>query len=208
MQDEVVRLQKIIAQKDAEILMLRTELKRMQQVARRASGGKGFTIGQFDKITDKDAKIEAMQAEINRLTGQFGYGSAFKGEYKSKYYSGSARKKEAAKANLAEWQRLVNTYGKDKAKQIAERKRNFKKTFNNKSSDVPKTGNAAHDRFTAIMDSLDESDRELIRDYYDSEDVLDVGTQWLDNDISEDEYVDADVAKEMLDAYVRWMTPD
>lgn len=128
--------------------------------------------------------------------------------YVSKYYSRKPTEKqlEAAKANLADWQRLKSSYGMEKAKKIAERRRNLKKTMGGHSYDVPKRGTAAQDRFRAIMDSLNDSDRESIRDYYDSNDILEVGTQWLDSDeLGEDEYMDAETAEELLNAYERWM---
>lgn len=135
-------------------------------------------------------------------------GKIFKDDkpYVSKYYGPTKPQIEAAKKNLAEWSRLKSSYGVEKAKKIAERRRNLKKTFSRNSTIVPKSGKGAQDRFKAIMDSLDDADRESIRDYYDSHDILEVGTQWLETeDFDENEYMDVDTAEELLNAYERWM---
>lgn len=190
------------------LIDLRTELKRMQAVARRHNGGKGYSIVSFDKIADFERRISAMEQEIARLKQEYGSGSAFKGESKSRY-SRTEAQINAAKSNIKEWNRLRSEYGMDKAKRIAERRRNLKKTFKNKSLDVPHSGTAAQDRFKAIMDSIREGDRDRFRGddetYYDSHDILDIGTQWLEeNDFNEDEYMDADEAEELLRAWTRW----
>lgn len=133
-------------------------------------------------------------------------------DYEPKYYGKrkqTAAQQEAAMRNLQEWHRLRSEYGMDKAKRIAERRRNLKKTFKNKPFDVPHGGTDAQDRFKAIMDSIREEDRDRFRGedetYYDSHDILDVGTQWLEeNDFNEDEYMDADEAEELLRAWTKW----
>lgn len=133
-------------------------------------------------------------------------------DYEPKYYGKRKQteaQKEAAKSNIQDWNRLRKTYGLEKAKNIAQRRRNLKKTFKNQAIDVPHDGEAAQDRFKAIMDSIREGDRDRFRGddetYYDSHDILDVGTQWLEeNDFDEDEYMDADEAEELLRAWTRW----
>lgn len=129
--------------------------------------------------------------------------------YEPKYYGRSEKQKEAAVKNIQEWNRLRSQYGMNKAKRIAERRRNLKKTFKNRPFDVPHENKPAQDRFKAIMDSIREEDRDRFRKgeetYYDSHDILDVGTQWLEEkDFNEDEYMDADEAEELLRSWTRW----
>lgn len=129
-------------------------------------------------------------------------------DYEPKYYGKrkqTAAQKEAAMKNIKEWNRLRSDYGMEKAKRIAERKRNLKKTFSESQNMVPKSGTAAHDRFKAIIDSLPESERDRIRDGNDSEDILDVGSRWIENDDYDgEEYMDVDEVDEMLNAWRKW----
>lgn len=189
------------------LIDLRAELKRMQAVARRHNGGKGYSIVSFDKIADFERKISAMEQEIARLIQEHGSGSAFKGESSSKSrYGPTEAQINAARANIQEWNRLRSKYGTKKAKEIAARRRNLKKTFKEEGSgSVPLTGSAAHDRYTAIMDSLPPELRDKIRDENDSEDVLEAGSRWLEEDeFEEGEYMDADVAQELIDSWLKW----
>lgn len=133
-------------------------------------------------------------------------------DYEPKYYGKrkqTAAQQEAAMRNLQEWNRLRSNYGMEKAKRIAERRRNLKKTFKQSPNTAPHGGTAAQDRFKSIMDSIREEDRDRFRGdeetYFDSHDILDVGTQWLEeNDFDEDEYIDADEAEELLRSWARW----
>lgn len=113
---------------------------------------------------------------------------------------------EAAKANIKAWNDLKDKYGPEKAKEIARRRRNLKKTFKEEGTgNVPLQHRPAQDRFTAIMDSLPESERERIRTTNDSEDILEAGSRWLEEkEFEEGEYMDADVAQELIDAWSRW----
>lgn len=129
-------------------------------------------------------------------------------DYESKYYKRkqTEAQKQAAKANLEDWNRLKKTYGLEKAKSIAARRRNLKRTFKEEGSgNVPLEGRAAHDRFTAIMDSLSPEERQRIKEQNDSEDVLEAGSRWLEEEeFEEDEYMDADVAQELIDSWLKW----
>ena len=128
--------------------------------------------------------------------------------YESKYYGKrkqTAAQQEAARANIKAWNDLKDKYGPEKAKRIAERRRNLKKTFNDSQNMVPKGGSAAQDRFKAIMDSLPESERERIKKGNDSEDILDVGSRWLEReDYDGEEYMDVAEVDEMLNSWRKW----
>lgn len=188
------------------LIDLRAELKRMQSVARRHNGGKGYSIVSFDKIADFERRISAMEQEIARLKQEYGSGSAFKGEFKSRYNRTEAQI-NASKSNINAWNDLRKKYGTEKAKRIATRRRNLKKTFQEETSgNVPSSGKAARDRYSAIMDTLNEADRQKFREDYDSLTVLEVGSKWLEEgDWDEDEYMDADEAEELLIAWEKWM---
>lgn len=140
------------------------------------------------------------------MAQEYGSGSAFKGEFKSRY-SRTEAQINAARANINAWNDLRKKYGTEKAKRIAARRRNLKKTFQEGTSgNVPSSGKAAHDRYKAIMDSLNEADRQKFREEYDSLAVLEVGSKWLEEgDWDEDEYMDADEAEELLIAWEKWM---
>ena len=130
-------------------------------------------------------------------------------DYEPKYYGKRKQteaQKEAAIKNIQEWNRLRSKYGLEKAKKIASRRRDLKQTFKEPNPNVPKSGKAAQDRFKAIMNTFDESDRQKFREEYDSLDVLEVGSKWLEEgDWDEDQYMDVDEAEELLVVWEKWM---
>lgn len=136
----------------------------------------------------------------NRL---FSNDKPYEGRYKKER---TEAQKQAAIKNLQDWNRLRSNYGLEKAKEIATRRRNLKKTFNEEGTgNVPLKNRPAQDRFAAIMDSLPPEERERIRETNDSEDVLEAGSRWLEEkEFEEDEYMDADVAQELIDSWLRW----
>lgn len=136
----------------------------------------------------------------NRL---FSNDTPYEGRYTRKQ---TEAQKQAARANIKEWNRLRSEYGLEKAKKIAARRRDLKQTFKDSNSSVPKSEKDAHDRFKAIMNTLDEADRQKFREEYDSLAVLEVGSKWLEEgDWDEDQYMDADEAEELLIAWETWM---
>ncbi len=72
--------------------------------------------------------------------------------------------------NLTYWNALRKKYGTKRAKEIVEA-RGHKRVY--------KTGTASHDLFETIMDKVSEEDRDRLRDQWDSDSVLEVGSTWV-----------------------------
>ena len=167
------------------LIDLRSELMRMQKVARKHNGGKGYSIVSFDKIADFERRITAMEKEIARLQQEYGSGSAFKGNYEGRYNQ-SAKQREAARTNISNWNALVKEYGRDKAKKMKDRVGNanklydmvFNKAFYIDPDKLPEIqggatrGQAAKDRYSQIVDIVFNGAYELAH-AYDSDDLFD-----------------------------------
>jgi hypothetical protein len=124
--------------------------------------------------------------------------------YEPKYYGRSDKQRESARRNINQWNALRSKYGTEKAKEISRRRRDLRQVMENRSnfSSTPHSGQAAQDLFRSIMNVFDEADREHIREGYVSGDILDLGEQWIE-EYDEDEYMDADIAEELLKDYAR-----
>lgn len=124
--------------------------------------------------------------------------------YEPKYYGRSDKQKESARRNIQAWNQLRDKYGNEKAKEISRRRRDLRQVMKNKTafSSTPHSGTAAQDLFKSIMNTFDEGDRDRIRDGYVSGDILDLGESWIE-EYDEDEYMDPDIAEELLKDYAR-----
>ena len=124
--------------------------------------------------------------------------------YESKYYVRSDKQKESARRNIQAWNQLREKYGTEKAKEISRRRRDLRQVMKNKTafSSTPHSGTAAQDLFKSIMNTFDEGDRDRIRGGYVSGDILDLGETWIE-EYDEDEYMDPDIAEELLKDYAR-----
>lgn len=106
------------------------------------------------------------------------------------------------------YQDLKRRYGKERAKEMSKKIREFRKKYDRAQlrGSAPHSGQAAHELFGRIMDSMSPSDRDGMREAYDSHDILDVGESWVnDMDLDEGEYADADEFDEMMMAYRKWI---
>ena len=124
--------------------------------------------------------------------------------YEPKYYGRSDKQIESARRNINQWNALRSKYGTEKAKEISRRRRDLRQVMKNRTamSSTPHSGQAAQDLFKSIMNVFDDADRERIREGYVSGDILDLGEQWIE-EYNEDEYMDADIADELLRDYAR-----
>lgn len=127
-----------------------------------------------------------------------------KDNYEPKYYGRSDKQIESARRNIKQWNDLKDKYGEEKAKEISRRRRDLRKVMKNKTftSTAPHSGQAAHDLFKSIMNIFDEGNRDKIRKGYESDDILDLGESWVEK-YDEDEYMDPDIAEELLKDYAR-----
>lgn len=89
--------------------------------------------------------------------------------------------------NLTYWNALRKKYGTQRAKEIVEA-RGHKR--------VHKTGTASHDLFETIMDKVSEEDRDKLRDQWDSDSVLEVGSTWVNR--PDGNYITFEEADNML----------
>lgn len=108
---------------------------------------------------------------------------------------------KASKKNFARWNRLRKMYGNQGAKKIVE----MQKSENLKSN---MTGAGAHDLYGKIMDTVSKDDREAMRGFT-SDDVLEVGLQWMAINASDEEpqegaYMDIDDIEELM---IEWSKP-
>lgn len=108
--------------------------------------------------------------------------------------------------NLREWNRLQSTYGRKEAKIIAKRRRGLKKAMRYLQTNklIPKTSTTAQDLYNMIMESIESENKDNIRQVYDSEDILEVGYQWL-TELQDGEHLTEAQATELLDAWEKWL---
>lgn len=108
--------------------------------------------------------------------------------------------------NLKEWNRLQKTYGRKEAQIIAKRRRVLKKSveYLKTSRFIAKRGQAAHDLYSMIMESIESENKDNIRLGYDSEDILEVGYQML-TELKDGEQLTEAQATELLDAWQEWL---
>ena len=107
------------------------------------------------------------------------------------------------------YQDLKEKYGKERAKEISKKIREFRKKYDTTQlkGSAPQSGKAAQDLFGHIMDSLSPDERDRFRrETYDSRDILDVGESWvMAEDLDEGEYFDPDEFEELLNAWEKWL---
>lgn len=90
--------------------------------------------------------------------------------------------------NLSYWNALRKRFGTKKAKEIVEARGH--KRVHYKDTE-------AHDLYETIMDSVSEEDRDRLRETWASDDVLDVGSTWV-NKMEPENYITYEEADEML----------